>query len=182
MYSFQGDGERCLAAFSRQRPSVSKLLYRLKSSLPVASARGCENEREEEELSSSSAEKRNFASAETAGVRSRLYRGLARGVVSRAERVRSAAVYHSINQSCCCCCCCCCASRVGGTRERSNSVTRSVNGDRPVEIYVGYIYMQTRKSALRISSKDRESKTWTRERERENGNINYVNNLWHTEI
>jgi len=105
---------------------VSRNFYIVRTSLPVReSARGCEKEREEEELSSSSAEKRNFASAETAGVRSRLYRGLARGVVSRAERVRSAAVRHSINQSCCCCCCCCCccALHASGKRGRSNSVT-----------------------------------------------------------
>lgn len=109
---------------------------------PCARAqRGCEKEREEEEPSSSSAEKRNFASAETAGVRSRLYRGLARGVVSRAERVRSAAVRHSINQSCCCCCCCC-ALHASGKRGRSNFLSRDLSTEiaRSKHI-VGYMHI-----------------------------------------
>lgn len=38
-YSFLGDGERCLAAFSRQRPGVSKLLYRPNESSRCARAR-----------------------------------------------------------------------------------------------------------------------------------------------
>lgn len=42
---------------------------------------------------------RNFASAETAGVRSRLYRGLARGVVSRAERESEVSSGAPLNKS-----------------------------------------------------------------------------------
>lgn len=107
-YSFLGDGERRVSRgfFSA---TIECLETFTSSERVFPCARGCENEREEEELTSSSAEKRNFASAEIVGVRSRLYRGFARGVVSRAERVRSAVARHSINQSCCCCCCCCIA-------------------------------------------------------------------------
>lgn len=96
--------------------------------------------------------------------------GSLRGVVSRVERVRSAAARHSINQSCRCrCCCCCCASHVGGKRGRSNSVTWSVNRDRPVKIYSRIrLYTRIREGPRCEFLAKVECKTWMKEKARRN--------------